>query len=117
VAAGGKPKPVDHGRFAGGLSAPTTRTTLADGTYVPTLPYASPQDGDDPEVGAEQAQGPRLPLSDEGSGGGTPSLAYVAAALEAAVVAAHVLWLRAQVLRPDAAAVAAPGGEVLPADG
>ena len=82
-----------------------------EGSFNPLLPYpAKPEDGQfELPVEEEEAFGGAA-----GGGGGddpgderTPQLAYVAAAMLCAVVAAHVLLLRAEVLRPDE-------GELLP---
>ncbi len=74
-----------------------------DGSYQPLLPYEprSPGDGglalseSDPAVVGDAQPG--------GGGDGPPQLGYVASALLSSVVAAHVLWLRKQALRPEAA--------------
>lgn len=102
---GGSSSPLGL-QFPGGLDQGGT----VGGEYAPTLPYqldpAAPQDemqlvedaGDQAFVGGR----------DRGEEDDKPALAYVAAGLLSAVVAAHVLWLRGQVLRPAPEAVEHP---------
>ncbi len=92
--------------FPDGLTAAVPGSDDEEGSYDPLLPYPSTPEGGQVQLPTEDGEaafgGP--------AGGGderTPQLAYVAGALLSAVVAAHVLWLRGEVLRPD-------DGELLP---
>lgn len=98
-------------RLPTGLNVPSTvlaTPPLDGGSFQPLLPYPSPTDPSptdppptDPPTSEipEQAlaAGDRAPQQDTG----TPQLAYVAAALLSAVIAAYVLWLRRQSLVPQ----------------
>lgn len=90
--------------FPGGLVNPNVPTSLfqaTDSGFQPTLPYRTPaEDGQVQLVGGDGDQAlvggaGRSPNNEDSK----PQLAYVAAALLSAVIAGHVLWLRAQVLR------------------
>jgi len=85
-----------------------------EGSYNPLLPYPTkPEDSqvelptEDEEEASGGASGGAFNGGDAPGDERTPQLAYVAGALLSAVVAAHVLWLRGEVLRPD-------DGELLP---
>jgi hypothetical protein len=95
------------------------------GGFNPTLPFPEQDQDQEPGQGEEQQQ---VELIEEGGDqafvGGrrgpdeqrTPAVVFVAAGLLSAVVAAHILWLRAQVLRPTpgAATEALPVEDVTP---
>jgi hypothetical protein len=86
----------------------TAPATEGQGGYQPLIPY-SPGGREDTQPfdsdSDDQAVAGRRSSSDE-PGDGTPGLAYVASALLSTVVAAHILWLRRQALRPQAAGAA-----------
>jgi len=90
------------------------------GGFQPTLPYeATPEDEVEPGEVLEEGGGQQSFAAGRSRVGEerTPALVYVAAGLLTAVVAAHVLWLRAQVLKPEAGSAQAslPIEEVIPA--
>jgi len=88
----------------------------ADGGYEPVLPYR-PGSGEPPVTMPLEGAGAQALAAGEngaGNGGGTPQLAYVASGLLSSVIAAHVLWLRKQVGRPDAPGPGGPLPELEP---
>ena len=111
-------RPFVLGRPVGGSSSPLglqfpgglDQGAAVGGEYQPTLPYqldpTAPQD----EVQLVEDAGDQAFVGgrNQGEGDEKPALAYVAAGLLSAVVAAHVLWLRGQVLRPAPEAVEHP---------
>jgi hypothetical protein len=91
------------------LTAPLPSADGEEGSYDPLLPYPPTTEGGRVQLpaGDEAAIGGAAGGGDDPGDERTPQLAYVAGALLSAVVAAHVLWLRGEVLRPD-------DGELLP---
>ena len=91
-------------RFPNGLIGAAKAEAREEGGYQPLLPYPARPDGAQIELVAEDGE-----QAQAGGAGGaspgeerTPQLVYVAGALLSGVVAAHILWLRNQVLRPGA---------------
>jgi hypothetical protein len=93
----------------GGLAPPLDGSN-GDGTYRPLLPYPPPDQDPAPsgDGGGDQAIVGRA--SDGVGGDGPPQLAFIASGLLSTVVAAHVLWLRRQALRPEPATPPGPSG-------
>ena len=87
-------------RFPNGLIGAAKAEAGEEGVYQPLLPYPARPDDAQVELLAEDGE-----QAQAGGAGGdapgeerTPQLVYVAGALLSGVVAAHILWLRKQVL-------------------
>jgi len=95
-------------RFPDGLTAANPGGGGEEGSYDPVLPYPARSEAGQVQLPTEDGQAAFGGAAGDDPGDErTPQLAYVAGALLCAVVAAHVLWLRGEVLRPD-------DGELLP---